>query len=94
MLASNAADVPVTENCLDVQEGGDHYKQGGIQPVEYINSNGLDFLEGNAIKYVTRNRRKGTPVADLKKAIHYVQLILKLTHNIDSKTDYNAVPRD
>ncbi len=80
-------------SCLVAQQGGDHY-QGYIQPVEYIHSNKLNFNEGNAIKYVTRNRRKGSAVGDLKKAIHYLQLELKLNHRIDSRIEYDAVPRD
>jgi hypothetical protein len=33
-----------------------HYKRGGIEPIDYIVSNDLDFLEGNVIKYVSRYR--------------------------------------
>lgn len=84
----------IKESCLQVQEGGSHYKQGTIQPVEYILANDLNFFEGNAIKYVTRNRRKNSAVEDLKKAIHYLQLQLKLMHEIDSRIEYDAVPRN
>lgn len=31
----------------------------GIQPIEYITKNELDFLEGNVIKYVSRYQHKG-----------------------------------
>lgn len=82
------------QSCLQVQEGGSHYKQWTIQPVEYILANDLNFFEGNAIKYVTRNRRKKSAVEDLKKAIHYIQLQLKLMHGMDSRIEYDAVPRD
>jgi hypothetical protein len=82
------------KSCLQVQEGGSHYHQGTIQPIEYIHANDLNFFEGNAIKYVTRNRRKKSAVEDLKKAIHYIQLQLKLMHQIDSRIDYDSVPRD
>ena len=37
-------------NPLTTQVGGDHYKGCGIQPVEYIHANNLDYLEGNVIK--------------------------------------------
>ena len=84
----------VKDSCLQVQEGGSHYHQGTIQPIEYIHANDLNFFEGNAIKYVTRNRRKQSAVEDLKKAIHYIQLQLKLMHEIDSRIEYDAVPRD
>ena len=42
------------ETAIDKQVGGDHYKNCKIQPVEYIESNGLGFLMGNVVKYVTR----------------------------------------
>lgn len=80
-------------SCITAQQGGSHY-QGAIQPIEYIHSNDLNFFEGNAIKYVTRNRRKGSAIEDLKKAIHYLQLELKFNHKIDSRIEYDAVPRN
>ena len=57
--------------------GGDHYKDCGIQPVEYINSNDLNYFEGNVIKYITRHRTKGEGKKDIEKAIHYAEMILK-----------------
>ena len=44
------------EKALQQQVGGQHYKGCKIQPVEYIHANGLDYLEGNVIKYITRHR--------------------------------------
>lgn len=61
------------------QEGGLHYKTA-IQPIEYIHANKLDFFEGNVVKYVTRHRNKNK-AEDIKKAIHYLQLILQLEYN-------------
>ena len=63
---------------LDIQIGGNHYKDCKIQPVEYICSNGLDFLEGNVVKYITRHRTKGDGEEDIRKVIHYAQLILEI----------------
>ena len=63
---------------LDIQIGGDHYKDCKIQPVEYIHANQLDYFEGNVIKYVTRHRTKGEGKKDIEKAIHYAELILEL----------------
>jgi hypothetical protein len=62
---------------LDVQVDGDHYKTKAIQPVEYIHANGLDFFEGNVIKYVTRWRTKNG-IKDLEKARHYIDLLIQL----------------
>ena len=60
----------------DNQVGGDHYKDCVIQPVEYIIKNKLDFLEGNVVKYITRHRTKGQE-EDIRKVIHYCELILQ-----------------
>ena len=65
------------EKALEQQVGGQHYKGCKIQPVEYIHANGLDYLEGNVIKYITRHRTKGEGRKDIEKAIHYAQLILE-----------------
>ena len=62
---------------LSVQEGGSHYKDLKIQPVEFIHANGIGFFEGNVIKYVTRWRAKNG-VEDLKKAKHYIDLLIDL----------------
>ena len=64
---------------LKVQVGGTHYKSMGIQPWEIIEANGLDFWEGNALKYLLRWRTdKGKPEEDLDKIIHYVEHIKTL----------------
>ena len=58
------------------QVGGNHYKDLAIQPVEYIEANGIGFSEGCIIKYVTRWRQKGG-VEDLKKARHFLDLMIE-----------------
>lgn len=65
------------QKALDRQEGGDHYKGCAIQPVEFIHANGLGFFEGNVVKYVTRWRKKNG-LADLRKAVHYLELLIEL----------------
>ena len=61
----------------DRQVGGDHYKTCKIQPIDYIMENNLTFCEGNALKYITRHRRKGEGARDIEKVIHYCELILE-----------------
>jgi len=61
------------------QVGGNHYKDCKIMPIEYITKNNLDFLEGNVVKYITRHKLKGG-VEDIKKVIHYAELILELKY--------------
>lgn len=66
-------------SALDIQEGGDHYRKMKIQPIEFIHANELDFLQGNVIKYITRHKNKNG-AADVRKALHYCQLILELQY--------------
>tara|TARA_R100001143_G_C3263086_1_gene88665 strand:- start:272 stop:559 length:288 start_codon:yes stop_codon:yes gene_type:complete len=68
----------LAKDALETQVGGDHYKDCSIQPVEYIFKNGLDYFEGNVVKYITRHRKKNEGKKDIEKAIHYAQLILDL----------------
>lgn len=67
------------KGALGVQVGGDHYRSMAIQPVEFIERNGLDFLAGNVVKYVSRHKTKNG-AADIRKAMHYCQLILELQY--------------
>ncbi len=66
-------------SALDVQVGGDHYKDFEIQPIEFITSNSLGFCEGNVIKYVCRHASKGGGT-DLDKAIHYLELLKEVCY--------------
>ena len=64
-------------SALQKQEGGNHYKDLAIQPVEYITKNKIPFIEGSVIKYVSRWRNKNG-IQDLKKAIHFLELLIEL----------------
>jgi hypothetical protein len=60
---------------LNKQVAGDHYKNMKLQPIEFILANDLGFCEGNIIKYTCRYKQKGG-VQDLKKVIHYAELLI------------------
>ena len=60
----------------DKQVGGSHYMSKGIQPIEYILANQLDFCEGNIVKYATRWKDKGG-VEDLRKIKHYCDFLIE-----------------
>lgn len=62
-----------TYNPLVAQEGGGHYKDKGIQPLEYTMQNNLSFCEGNVVKYISRYKSKNG-IEDLAKVIHYALL--------------------
>jgi hypothetical protein len=68
-------------SALDKQIGGEHYKTAKIQPVQYIEANGLLFLEGCVVKRVTRHDKPtGKGRQDIEKAIHELQLLLELRY--------------
>jgi len=79
-------------SALNKQVGGSHYKDFSIQPVEFIQKNGLGFCEGNAIKYLCRWKEKGG-IQDLQKAIHYVELLIEMETRRDFKKESQEIVR-
>lgn len=80
-------------SALDIQIGGSHYRNKGIQPIELIVALNLNFIEGNIVKYITRYKEKNG-VQDLMKCIHYSQLAIELKcirHNIDIHNNYALI---
>jgi hypothetical protein len=71
---------------LKYQPGGSHYIDQGIQPIEYIIANGLDFCQGNVVKYVTRYKYKNG-LQDLLKAKHYIEFLIKEEMKKEEKMD-------
>ena len=69
----------------ETQVGGDHYKSLAIQPAEFVERNGLSFLEGCVIKRLCRWRRGGKGREDLLKARHEIDLLLELE---ESRTEF------
>lgn len=72
-----------TQAATNKQVGGSHY-QLPIQPIEYILANGLGYCEANVVKYVSRWRNKGG-IQDLKKAIHYLEMLIEQEEKDASK---------
>ena len=69
----------------EYQVAGTHYRDMPIQPGTFVRKNGIGWYEGNAIKYICRYKQKGG-IEDIKKAIHYLQLILEENDNTDVPT--------
>lgn len=65
----------VADDPFKQQVGGDHYKTMKIQPIEYILANDLGFCEANIVKYISRYKQKNG-VQDVKKVIHYAEMLL------------------
>ena len=63
---------------MDVQVGGNHYKNFEIQPTEFSMRNNLSFLQGCIIKRICRYKLKGMAREDLEKAKHEIDMIIEL----------------
>lgn len=61
----------------DTQVAGSHYKSE-IQHWDFVVANDLNYFEGQITKYVTRCRKKGQCVQDLKKARHFLDKYIEL----------------
>lgn len=72
------------QSALDAQVGGSHYKNFQIQPVEFIHQNGIGYMAGNVIKYVSRYQEKNG-IEDLKKARHYIDMLIEFEQGAEKK---------
>lgn len=76
-----------TPSSLEIQHGGKHYKNLAIQPAEYNHKNEIPFCAAEAIKYLTRYRAKNKE-EDIRKAIHFCQMIMEFDYDIPVKVLY------
>ncbi len=65
-----------TLNETDLITNPPHYTNGSIEPIDFITSNNMNFLEGNVVKYLTRYPYKGSSVADLHKCRFYLNKLI------------------
>jgi hypothetical protein len=49
-----------------------HYQAGGVECLDIIEALGLNYLTGNAMKYLWRHKHKGQPSEDLRKCVFYL----------------------
>ena len=60
------------------KQNPEHYRQGDIEPWDFIVSQKLGFLEGNVIKYITRAGKKDSESRfdDILKAQAYIHKLV------------------
>ena len=73
---------------VDVVNQPPHYKDGGIETIDYIEAKGLNYHLGNVVKYVSRAGKKGqlmspkqrvqSAIVDLEKARWYLDREIKV----------------
>ena len=69
----------------------EYYKsRGGVEPIEYITSNKLSFLEGQVVKYLHRYPFKGKPKEDLEKARQYLDWLIEELEVVE--TPFGDIP--
>lgn len=67
----------------------EHYRQFKLEPIMFIGENGLDWFQGNIVKYALRHKLKNGK-EDLLKVIRYAQMyILK---EYDGSQDWWKAP--
>ena len=54
----------------------DHYGDGKIDVISFCQTNNLDFMQGNVIKYVFRYKNKNG-LEDLEKAKEYIDRMIE-----------------
>ena len=74
---------------VDVVNHPPHYKDGGIETIDYIEAKGLNYHLGNVVKYVSRAGKKGqlmspkqrvqSAIVDLEKARWYLDREIEVT---------------
>ena len=53
-----------------------HYNPGKIEVITAIEDWGLDFNEGNVVKYIVRAKQKNNRKQDLEKALWYINRMI------------------
>ena len=78
------------------KQNPEHYRQGSIEPWDFIVSQKLGFLEGNVIKYITRAGKKGSESRfdDLLKAQAYIHKLIQVEVNAESTPTSTPVQGD
>lgn len=68
----------MADSANNKQVAGSHYKTP-IQAWDYVHRNGIGYLAGNIIKYVSRYKAKNG-LEDLYKAKHYLEKLIEEEH--------------
>ena len=80
------AKATVATSAISTQVGGSHYTKMKIQPYEYCHVNRMGYVEGTALKYLSRWRDKGG-LEDLEKAKHAIEWLIEYETSHGEKQD-------
>ena len=72
----------------DIQIGGDHYKNMGVEPWDVVDTwpieQRIGFYRGGALKYVMRMGTKDENVQEIRKGMHYMQKLVEVLEERDA----------
>lgn len=77
-----AGKVEFPNSALSKQEGGSHYKDYAIQPIEFMYKNNMPYCEANILKYIMRHKKKNGK-EDLLKAKHYLEMLIEMEYGTE-----------
>ena len=73
----------------DIQIGGDHYKNMGVEPWDVVDTwpieQRIGFYRGGALKYVMRMGTKDENVQEIRKGAHYMQKLIEVLEERDTE---------
>ena len=70
-----------------------HYTKCKIEPLDFIEANGLSFSEGNVVKYISRYKRKNG-LEDLIKARVYLDRVIARVKRETPREDQLEIGRN
>ena len=76
----------------DIQIGGDHYKNMGVEPWDVVDTwpieQRIGFYRGGALKYVMRMGTKDENVQEIRKGAHYMQKLAEVLEERDAEAKH------
>lgn len=73
----------------DIQIGGDHYKNMGVEPWDVVDTwpieQRIGFYRGGALKYTMRMGTKDENVQEIRKGMHYMQKLAEVLQERDDE---------
>lgn len=75
----------------NIQIGGDHYKNMGVEPWDVVDTwpieQRIGFYRGGALKYVMRMGTKDENAQEIRKGAHYLQKLAEVLKERDGEMD-------
>jgi len=76
----------------DIQIGGDHYKNMGVEPWDVVDTwpieQRIGFYRGGALKYVMRMGTKDENAQEIRKGAHYLQKLAEVLQQRDDEVKH------